>query len=229
MSLWRQLTRGARGLTNERQSSRDISDEVQHYLEQSVAANIANGMSPDDARRTALREVGNITGVRETVRASLWENTVATLLTDARYSLRMLRRSPVFTSVVVLVISLGVGAVTTIFSAANAFLFKPLPGASDPSRLVGIDRIETAANGGTQATYPFYTFVRDRAQTLSGVAAWGKTDLTISTGGTGHSVYGNIVSGNFFLVLGVRPALGRFFLPEEDAIPLAHPRHCRLA
>jgi predicted permease len=223
MSLWRQLTRGIRGLASEQQADRDIHDEAQHYLDQSIAEHIARGLSPAEARRAAQVETGNLTGVRETVRASLWENTVSTLVTDTRYALRMLRRSPVFTIVVVLVISLGIGAVTTIFSAANAFLFKPLPGASDPSRLVGIDRIETVSPGGAQATYPYYTFLRDRARTLTGVAAWAKTDLTITVGDAGHTVYGNLVSGNFFSVLGVRPALGRFFVPEEDATPLTHP------
>lgn len=223
MSLWRQLTHGIRGLARERQVECDIRDEVHHYLEQTVASNIAKGMTSDEARRSAQQEIGNVTGVREGVRASLWESTVSRLFTDIRYAARMLRRSPVFTIVVVLVISLGIGAVTTIFSAANAFLFKPLPGATDASRLVGIDRIETAGNGGAQATYPYYTFLRDRTRTLSGLAAWSKTDLTITVGETGHAVYGNMVSGNFFSVLGVRPALGRFFLPEEDVTPLAHP------
>ena len=222
MPFWRQLTSGMRGLVNEAAHARDVQDEVQHFLDEATRSNIAAGMSPAEARRAAQREVGNPTNVRERVRASLWENTVSTLFTDVRYAARMLRRSPVFTAVVVLVISLGVGAVTTIFSAANAFLFKPLPGATNASRLVGIDRIETAANGGAQASYPYYTFLRERTRTLSGVAAWSKTDLTLTVNGGGHAVYGNLVSGNYFSVLGVRPALGRFFLPEEDVTPLAN-------
>jgi predicted permease len=222
-SLWRQLTHGVRGLVRRADVENDIGDEVQHYLDQATAALVSQGLSPDAARRAARLEFGNVVGVQEGVRASHWENVISSLVTDVRYAMRMLRRSPIFSIVVVLVISLGVGAVTTIFSAANAFLFKPLPGVADPTRLVGIDRIESVGDGGSQASYPYYLLLRDRTRTLSGVAAWSKTDLTIATRETGHSVYGNLVSGNFFSVLGVRPALGRFFLPEEDLTPLAHP------
>ncbi|MES2176661.1 MAG: ABC transporter permease [Gemmatimonadota bacterium] len=222
-SIWRHVTRGVRALVPGSGHDRDLQDELTHYLDQATKAHIANGLTLEDARRAAQRDVGNLTVARESVHASLWENTIATLVTDVRYAMRMLRRSPVFTTIIVLVISLGIGAVTTIFSAANGILFKPLPGASDPGRLVGIDRIEPAERGGTQATYPYYRFLRERTRTLSGIAAWGKATLTLNTGQSGHSVYANIVSGNFFSVLGVRPALGRFFLPEEDVTPLTHP------
>ncbi|MEO5818249.1 MAG: ABC transporter permease [Gemmatimonadaceae bacterium] len=222
-ALWRKIARGTHGIVHEADAARDVRDEVEHYLDETAAALVAQGMTPSAARRAARLHLGTPASIREEVRASLWESTVTSLVTDVRYAARMLRRSPIFTVVVVLVISLGVGAVTTIFSAANAFLFKPLPGANDATRLVGIDRIESRGDGGTQASYPYYVLLRDRNRTLSGVAAWSKTDLTITSGGTGHAAYGNLVSGNFFSVLGVRPAIGRFFLPEEDATPLTHP------
>ncbi len=223
VAIWRLLTRGVRGLVDGSQRDQDVSDEVQHYLEQAEAAYVAQGMAPDAARRAARLDVGNVTGVREAVRSSLWENAVSSLATDVRYAMRMLRRSPVFTIVVVLVISLGVGAVTTIFSATNAFLLKPLPFATNPDRLVSIDRIERAGKGGAQASFPYYAMLRARTRTFADVAAWAKTDLTISAGETGFAVYGNLVSANFFSVLGIRPVLGRFFLPEENVTPLTHP------
>ncbi|MDB4888409.1 MAG: permease [Gemmatimonadetes bacterium] len=222
-SLWRTIARGAHGIAHETDADKDVRDEVEHYLDEAAATFVAQGMTPAAARRAARVQLGTPTVIREQVRASLWESTVTSLVTDVRYATRMLRRSPIFTTVVVLVISLGVGAVTTIFSATNAFLFKPLPRASDPDRLVGIDRIERGSQGGTQASYPYYLKVRRDNRTLGGVAAWGKTDLTISAGSTGYVVYGNLVSGNFFSVLGIQPALGRFFLPDEDATPLTHP------
>ncbi|MEP6730799.1 MAG: ABC transporter permease [bacterium] len=222
-SVWRHLVRGVRRLARPAEADQDIADELQHFLDQATEGHVARGLTRDAARRAAQLEVGNLTGVRERVRASLWENAVTTLATDLRYSVRMLRHSPVFTVIVVLVISLGVGAVTTIFSAANALLLTPLHGTSDPARLVGIDRIESRGNGGMQASYPYYTVIRDRTRTLSGVAVWAKTNLTIAADGAGHTVYGNVVSGNYFSVLGVHPALGRFFLPEEDSVPLKYP------
>ena len=72
-------------------------------------------------------------------------------------------------------------------------------------------------------SYAYYRHLRDQAHTLDGLAAWSKVALSIATGGEGIAVYGNIVSGNYFSVLGTRPALGRFFPPDEDRTPLANP------
>ena len=145
------------------------------------------------------------------------------LATDLRYAGRMLRRSPVFTLVAVAVVSLGTGAVTTIFSAMNAVVLRPLPGATDGDRLVGILRANEEGSEGMQGSYAYYRHIREHTRTLDGVAAWSKASLTIADRGAGHAVDGNIVSGNYFSVLGVRPALGRLFLPDEDRTPMAHP------
>lgn len=223
VALWRHVSRGVRRLVSDSQSDRDINDEMQHFIEQATAAGIARGLSPNDARREAVLAFGNRTAVKEEVRASLWENMITALVTDTRYALRMLWRTPVFTLVIVTVISLGTGAVTTIFSAANSFLFRPLPGAASPGRLVQIDRVTPDRSEGTQSSYPFYTHLRDNNHTLYGVAAWSKVDLTLAVPAGGIAAYGNIVSANFFSVLGVQPALGRFFLPDEDQKLLANP------
>jgi predicted permease len=135
----------------------------------------------------------------------------------------MLARTPLFTAVAVLCIALGAGAVTTIFSAMNAVVLRPLPGAADPGRLVDIERRSQDGSERAQASYSLYEQMRDGSKTMADVAAWSKVDLSIGIDGHGHAVYGNIVSGNFFRVLGVKPALGRFFLPQEDRTPLTHP------
>ncbi len=142
---------------------------------------------------------------------------------DFRFAVRMLARSPLFTAVAVLCIALGAGAVTTIFSAMNAIVLRPLPGAAEPDRLVTIQRRSPDGSEGVQASYRLYEHLRDSSKTMEAIAAWSKVDLSIGINGHGHAVYGNIVSGNFFTVLGVRPALGRFFLPDEDRTPLTHP------
>jgi len=147
----------------------------------------------------------------------------ASLTQDLRYALRMLRKSPVFTVVAVAVITIGTGAVTTIFSAANSIVLRPLPGADDPAQLVDIQRTREDGNGSLSASYPYYLALRDGARSMTGVAAWGMLSLTLSTGGEGVSILGNIVSGNYFSVLGVRPTLGRFFAEDEDRTPLTHP------
>ena len=223
MSLWRQLSRGVRGLVNRRDADRDLSDEVAHYVDQAAAAHGANGMSPADARRAALLEIGNATRVKEAVRGAGWEASVESFFTDLRYAGRMLRKSPVFSIITILVVSLGTGAVTTIFSATNAMLLRPLPGAANASRLFSIDRKNKKGDEGMSASYRYYKELRDKTHSFDGVAAWSEIPLTVSVGGTGTLAYGNVVTGNYFGVLGVHPELGRFFAPEEDRTPLTHP------
>jgi len=222
MSLWRQLSRGIRGLVNRPAAERDVSDEVAHYVDQAAAAHAANGMSPPDARRAALLEIGNATRVKEEVHGAGWEASVESFVTDLRYAGRMLRKSPVFSFVTILVVALGTGAVTTIFSATNAMLLRPLPGAHDARRLFAIDRKHRDGKQGMSASYAYYSYLRDRAKSFDGIVAWNDLPLTISVNSVGTLAYGNIVSGNYFGVLGVRPELGRFFSPDEDRTPLTH-------
>ncbi|MGH7583964.1 MAG: hypothetical protein ACREL5_12130, partial [Gemmatimonadales bacterium] len=128
------------------------------------------------------------------------------LMQDLRYAVRMVRKSPAFTMVAMLVIALGSGAVTTIFSAANALLLRPIPGVADPGQLVNLTRTVKGPGRAPQtASYPLYLDLRDRSRILSGVAAWSPMPLTLSQHGSqGTSTYANIVSGTYFAVLGVR-------------------------
>lgn len=145
-------------------------------------------------------------------------------LLELRYALRLLRQAPLFTLVAGLVVALGIGAVTTIFSAANGLAFRPLPGASAPDRLVEIHRADKDGGGSQSVSYPYYRALRDRSRSLSGLAAWSMLSLTVRTNDQeGTRALGNLVSGNYFEVLGVRPAAGRFFVPEEDRVPGARP------
>jgi predicted permease len=142
---------------------------------------------------------------------------------DLRFAVRMLRKSPIFSLAIVFVIALGSGAVSTIFSAMNAVVLRPLPGVARPDRLVSIRPARGDATEAEQGSYSFYSYLRDRAGTLDGATAWGRVSLTISARGQNATVSGNLVSGNYFDVLGVRPALGRFFAAEEDRTPGANP------
>lgn len=153
------------------------------------------------------------------------DSMLTTVGHDLRYAVRTLRRSPVFTVVALLVIALGTGAVTTIFSAANSLVFQPLPGTTKPSELVEIQRSDKNSSGSSSlsASYPYYVGLRDGTRSMQGIAAWTMTRLTISRGNEGVASLGNIVSGNYFEVMGARPALGRFFLPDEDRVPGLRP------
>jgi len=149
------------------------------------------------------------------------DTVLETFAHDLRFAIRMLRRSPVFTVVAIAIISLGCGAVTTIFSGINAVVLRPLPGTTDPDRLFLFERRTRDFTEGVSGSYLYYRHLVDHARTTAGIAAWSKAALSISVSGEGHAVYGNIVSGNYFSVLGERPALGRFFAPDEDRTPLA--------
>ncbi|MEO6527055.1 MAG: ABC transporter permease [Gemmatimonadaceae bacterium] len=152
-----------------------------------------------------------------------------TILSDFRFAVRMLRKNPAFTIIAVFVITLGTGAVTTIFSAANAIAFRPLPGVSNVGELVEVHRTLAGGTGSgvgsDWASYPYYRYLRDGAgtRTAADVAAWAMLPLTISTGNEGVASQGTMVSGNYFSVLGARPALGRFFAADEDSVPGARP------
>lgn len=152
------------------------------------------------------------------------DRMTTTLATDTRFALRMLRKSPLFTAIAVLVISLGAGAVTTVFSAMNAMMLRPLPGAADASRLVRLERVKRDGSDGIlSASYPYYAHLRDHTHTLAGTIAWSKVALTLSTRDEGTAVYGSLVSGNFFGVLGVRPVLGRVFSGDDARDAMARP------
>jgi len=140
-----------------------------------------------------------------------------TALQDARYAVRLLRRSPVFTTIAALSLAIGIGANTTIFSVANALLLRPLPGLAQADRLVDIGRTQNG-RGFDTTSYPNYRDVRERATTLSGVYAIRLEPQVMSlTGRDGaERVYGTFVSGNYFNVLGTRAVHGRLFTDADD-------------
>jgi predicted permease len=154
-------------------------------------------------------------------------NAIDAILQDFRYAVRMLGKSPVFTVIAVLVITLGTGAVTTIFSMANAVALRPLPGVSNVDEVVEVHRSlpEGIGDGNDWVSYPYYRYLRDgaAARSVADVAAWSMMPLTINAGDETVAAQGTIATGNYFRVLGVRPALGRFFTPDEDGVPGAHP------
>ena len=136
------------------------------------------------------------------------------MLGDLRYAIRRLIANPGFSIVAVLILALGIGAGTAVFSIVNAALLRPLPGIHDPGRLATVYRIQksdTFDNSG----YPDYLDYRDRNRTFSGFAAHSGTPLSVSTGAT-ERLRGDLVTGNYFQVLGVTPAIGRLIVPGDD-------------
>lgn len=138
------------------------------------------------------------------------------LYQDLRYGIRVLRKDPGFTAVAVFTLALGIAANATVFGWIDAVLVRPLPGTSDSQRLAVIEIVTTGWNSGTiNFNYSDYRTARENLRLLSGVALHTDITFNIRAGESLHRVYGELVSGNYFDVLGVRPIRGRVFLPEE--------------
>jgi predicted permease len=141
---------------------------------------------------------------------------------DLRYSLRTLFKKPVFTLVVVTTLALGIGANATIFTWIKAVLLASLPGIEQPEQLVEIWGA-TRNNSALSSSYLDYLEYRDQNSVLSGLIAHQVLPLHLGRGEKPERVWGAIVSGNYFDLLGVKPLIGRTFLPEEDRTPNTHP------
>ena len=214
MSLWRQLTRGLRALSRSSAADRDVDDEIQHYLEEATAAHVARGLPPDLAVRAARLEVGSLTSVRDEVRSSGWENAVGTTLADLRYTLRRLRSAPVFTSVTVLTLALGIGGAAAIFSAVNPILFEPLP-YPDGRRIVML--WESGPDGSrAEGSFGMYSALAERSRSFEGIAALKSWQPTMSGADQPERLEGQRVNASYFAILRVAPFLGRDFQADED-------------
>jgi macrolide transport system ATP-binding/permease protein len=142
---------------------------------------------------------------------------------DVRYGFRRLRQSPSFTALAVLSLALGIGANTAIFGLVDTVLLRPLP-VAHPEQLVEVYGTQHNGADYTIQSYLNYKDYRDRSgDVLAGLMAYRFAPISLSHGSASERVWGYEVSGNYFDVLGVRPALGRAFLPEEDTTPDAHP------
>ena len=139
---------------------------------------------------------------------------------DVRYAARLLRRNPLFAATAALSLAIGIGANTTIFTVANALLFKPPAGVVEPHRLVDVGRSQDG-QGFDNGSYPNYVDIRSRNTVFSGIYAYRIGAEPMSLGGRdgAERIYGDMVTTNYFSVLGTRPHIGRLFLPEDGEQP----------
>jgi predicted permease len=218
------------GLFLRRKLERELEEEIRSHLEMQIEDNLRQGMSLEEARRAARLKFGGVEQVKEAYRDKSRFGWIENLWQDLRYGVRMLLKKPGFTLVVTLTLSLGIGANTAIFSVVNMFLFRPLP-VERPDELAAVFAYREDPGARGVHTYRNYIDLRDHNNIFSGLAAHKPATVAISAGerpgerASEHSdvISGEIVSGNYFDVLGVRPALGRAFTQEEDRAPNAHP------
>jgi putative ABC transport system permease protein len=214
MSLWRQISRGLRVLTNRENADREIEDEVKDYLEHATAELEARGLSPENARRAARLEIGSTTHIRENVRSNGWEHLFEALVADLHYAVRQLLRNPGFALVSLITLALGIGASTAIFSAVNPILFQPLP-YPQANRVMMVQEMR---NNGSPVSVNFATFhgLSGATQVFDASAVFKLWQPTLVETDEPERLDGQRVSADYFSVLGVLPLQGRNFEPADD-------------
>jgi predicted permease len=207
-----------RSLLRRKNVERELDEELQFHLDRHIEAQIARGLAPEDARRSALRAIGGLGRRKEECRDMRRLNFIDNLIQDLRYAGRMLRKSPAFTVVAISSLALGIGSNTAIFSLVNAVLLRSLP-VSHPEQLVLVRPVGGGFTG--NFAYPDYRRLRDQGEVFSGLIASEHLERSdVGVGSEIRSLDGEIVSGNYFLVLGVHPVLGRAFTPDDEAAPV---------
>ena len=201
----------------------DLDEELRSHLEMAVELNLRKGMTPGNARAEARRSFGGIEQTKESYRDQRGIPVIETTLQDLRFGVRMLRRSPGFSALAILCLTLGIGANAAVFSWIEGILFRPYPLVAHQERLVAIGGTARDEPGGTPLSWPDYQDLQ-RSCTLCETLFVGKiTGTTLSIGDRAERTTGSIVSANYFDAIGFPPMLGRGFLPDEDTGQSAHP------
>ena len=206
-SLWRNLV-------DKEKVDRELAEEIRAHLDLLTETKIKQGLTPEEARRAALVELGGVEQVKESVREVRHGRLLEDVWQDARYAVRSLRKHPSFAVIAIFTLALGIGANTAIFSMINAVLLRPLP-YSDADRLVVLT--ETVAERPIGVSYPNFVDWRNQNTVFENIAAVRHRESFNLTGsGESERLQGRLVSANFLSTLGVKPILGRDFSAEDD-------------
>ncbi len=214
MSFWRQVTHGLRGLLRRHERDREIDDEVQNYFEEMTAAYRERGFSDNDARRAARQECGNLHAAKEQVRTYGWENTIRTWGADLRCAGRQLRRNPVFAAAAILMLGIGIGANTAIFTFVNSVLLRPLPYPSSNRLAIILSELGNSSRA-PASMFELYQ-MRQRSRVFDQIAGIWVTNRELPDKGDPEQGKAGVVTSNFLQLFTTRPMLGRFFSREDD-------------
>ena len=194
----------------------DLREEMEAHLEMETAEYIRRGIPPEEARRKALVASGGLTQAAEAVRDQRGLPWLAGIAADVRYALRALRQSPAFTAVVVVTLALGIGANTAIFSVVRGVVLRPLPHA-DADRLVYLrQQTDQQGQANIQFSVPEIRDLRTGAPSLAAIAEYAPWFHTLQLADGAIRIDAALVTGNFFEVMGLAPALGRLTQPGDD-------------
>src|SRR5579875_3328607 len=201
-----------------RARERSLAEELQTHLELAASDSVQQGAGQEEAYLSARRDLGSMSRTQEDVRAvwgwPVWEQ----FQRDCLYSMRSLRRAPLFTFVAILSLGLGIGSATAIFSLLNAVLLKALP-YQRPERLISIREVVTPLSNtypSLPVNYQHFLYWREHTRSFESLAAiQGWAGVAYVGGAELAKVDTAFVSANLFSMLGVQPQIGRSFLPEE--------------
>lgn len=222
MEQIRILSARLRGLLRREAVIGDIDEEMRCHLEMEVEANVGRGMSPEEARRAALRTFGNLDSVRQRAWEVRGGGMLETFFQDLRYGARVLARNPAFTVVAVLTLALGIGANTAIFSVVDQLLLRPLP-YPDAERIVMLWEV---APDGSMPQNPVsvanYQSWHQQTRSYEGMAAFVDQRVNLTGFGEPEEIVLQYATPELFQVLGFKPVLGRG-LTERDTLPNSDP------
>ena len=197
--------------------------ELEFHVDEMVRDYMAGGMPEDEAQRRARLEFGGLDQIAEEcrdVRRGAW---LGDLWRDLHYACRLLRRAPGFAAVAIATLAVGIGANTAVFTLVHTVLLASLP-VDHPEQLVVVSHSNLNRSGGIGFPYQFFQELDAERQVLDGVLARGGSErITLGADAGGEPAIGELVSGGFFDVLGVRPAVGRLFSVKDDVVPGGHP------
>jgi predicted permease len=215
------LRRHLQRLLRRRKLDGELQRELELHLEQLTDEFKRSGMSEAEARQAARRAFGSVDDVSEQCRDARRFGLLEDLARDVVHGLRLLRRSPVLTVAAVLSLALGLGANTAIFSLLDAVVLRSLP-VERPDQLVFV-RATGRLGRGIAPPYPCLQRIQQRSTAFAAVAAFTADELKVEIGGTVEQVFGQVVSGSYFDLLGLRPVLGRLMTVDDErlAAPVA--------
>jgi macrolide transport system ATP-binding/permease protein len=201
----------------------DLDAELRSHLEMAVEGNLCQGMSPEQAHRRALLDLGGIEQTKEMYREQRGLPMIETTLQDLRFGFRILRRSPGFSVLAILCLTLGIGANAAVFSWVEGILFRPYPAVSHQEQLLALTGTARAESGPTDISWPDLLDLQRSCTLIDSFIVSKIMGTTLSNGDRAEVMVGSIVSANYFDAIGVHPILGRGFEPGEDSGRNAHP------
>lgn len=202
-----------------RKHDQEIDEELQSHLQMAERDRLDRGETPDQARNAARREFGNVGLIKQVTREMWGWASLEQLLQDLRYGIRVMLKSPGFTTVAIFTLALGIGANTALFSIVNGVLLKPLP-YPHPEQLVALDESKPNFDTGSISFLNFRDWQKEN-RTFSGLAISRGYNFNLTGQGEAEQLRARFITSDFFTVLGVNPLIGRGFAPREDDIGAA--------